>query len=115
MDRLLAHTTRGEDAVYMFLRYLLNEEIEMREDMVNKRPLVMTNEDWQKYSNAANVTFVTKACRKTSISTLWRFMILIQENTAAKATEDATTRQQKIDMRLVKLKNRKTPSINGSQ
>ena len=36
-------TFRGEDAVYVFLRYLLNHEIEMREDMANKRPLVMTN------------------------------------------------------------------------
>ena len=36
-------------------------------------------------------------------------------NTAAKATEDATIRQQKIDMRHVKLENPKMQSINGSQ
>ena len=41
-------TYRGDDVVYVFLRYLQNHEIEMREDMANKRPLVMANEDWQK-------------------------------------------------------------------
>ena len=34
-------TYRGEDAVYVFLRYLTNHETELREDMANKRPLVM--------------------------------------------------------------------------
>ena len=37
---------RGEDAVFIFLTYLQNHEKEMREDMANKRLLVMTNEDW---------------------------------------------------------------------
>ena len=31
------YTYRGEDAVYVFLRYLLDEEKEMREDMANNR------------------------------------------------------------------------------
>ena len=42
-------------------------------------------------------------------------MILIQENIAAKATEDATIRQQKKDMRRAKLENQKIKSINRSQ
>ena len=42
-------------------------------------------------------------------------MILIQENTVAKATEDAATRQQKIDMPRAKLENQNIKSINGSQ
>ena len=46
------YTYRGEDAVYVFLTYLQNHERELREDMANKRPLVMTNEDWQKYKNS---------------------------------------------------------------
>ena len=87
------YTYRGEDAVYVFLRYLQEHEKEMREDMANNRPLVMTNEDWQKYRNGQNVISAAKACTKISISTRWRSMILIQENTAAKATENATTRR----------------------
>ena len=55
---------RGEDAVYMFIRYLLNEEIEMREDMANKRPLVMTNEDWQKYRNEAECHICSESLYK---------------------------------------------------
>ena len=38
-------TYRGEDSVFKFFKSLLEHEIEMREDMANKRPLVMTNED----------------------------------------------------------------------
>ena len=55
------HTYRGEDAVYVFLRYLLNHEIEMREDMANKRPLVMTNKDWQEYRNATECHICNKS------------------------------------------------------
>ena len=58
------YTYRGEDAVYMFLRYLLNHEIEMREDMANKRPLVMTNEDWQKYRNSTECHICNKSLYK---------------------------------------------------
>ena len=38
-------TYRGEDAVYKFLTSLMAHENKMREDMANKRPLVMTKED----------------------------------------------------------------------
>ena len=89
------YTYKGEDAVYVFLAYLLNHEREMRQDMA----MVMTNED----------------CTKICISTQWPFMILIQENTAAKVIEDATIRRQKINMRRKTLENRKMKSINGSQ
>ena len=47
------YTYRGEDAVFVFLTYLQNHEREMRGDMANKRPLLMTNEDWKKFRNAA--------------------------------------------------------------
>ena len=42
---------RGEDAVFVFLTYLQNHKREMHKDMANKRSIVMTNEDWQKYTN----------------------------------------------------------------
>ena len=58
------YTYRGEDAVYVFLRYLLNHEIEMREDMANERPLVMTNKDWQKYRNATECHICNKSLYK---------------------------------------------------
>ena len=55
---------RGEDAVYVFLTYLLDHEREMREDMKNKRPLAMTNEDWQKHRNAAECHICNKSLYK---------------------------------------------------
>ena len=59
---------RGEDAVFVFLAYLQNHEREMREDMANKRPLVMTNEDWQKYRNATECHI----CNKSLVKDLYR-------------------------------------------
>ena len=95
------YTYRGEDAVYKFIMSLLMHEVKMREDMANKRPLVMTNQDWQKYRNAAEC-HVTKACSRIIFSTRWRFMILKMESIAVKATEDASTRQRKEDTHRVK-------------
>ena len=54
------YTYRGEDAVFEFLRHLQNHERGMREDMANKRPLVMTNEDWQKFRNATECHICNK-------------------------------------------------------
>ena len=47
-------TQRREDAVFVFLLWLKNHEREMREDIANKRPPVMTIEDWQKHRNVTN-------------------------------------------------------------
>ena len=55
---------RGEDAVYVFLVWLQNHEREMREGMVNKRPLVMTNEDWQKHRNTVDCHICNKSLVK---------------------------------------------------
>ena len=60
----LPHNYRGEDAVYEFLGNLLEEERKMREYMANKRPLVVTNEDWQKYRNAAECQICNKSLYK---------------------------------------------------
>ena len=57
-------TYRGEDAVYMFLRYLISHETEMREDMANKRSLVMTKEDWQKHRNVTECHICNKSLAK---------------------------------------------------
>ena len=45
-------TYTGEDSVFVFLSWLQQHENQMREDMANKRPLVITPEGWQKYKNA---------------------------------------------------------------
>ena len=57
-------TYRGEDAVLVFLVCLQNHEREMREDMANKRPLVMTNEDWQKHRHATDCRHICKSLVK---------------------------------------------------
>ena len=54
-------TYRGRDAVYVFLMWLQNHEIEMRKDMANKRPLVMTPEDWQKHSASTDCHICNKS------------------------------------------------------
>ena len=58
------YTYRGEDAVFVFLRWLQNHEMEMRKDMENKRPLVMTNMDWQKYRSARQCHICNKSLYK---------------------------------------------------
>ena len=58
------YTYRGEDAVYVFLTYLLINEREMREDMANKRPLIMSNQDWQKHRNATECHICNKSLFK---------------------------------------------------
>ena len=57
-------THKGEDAVYVFLMWLQNHEREMCQDMANKRPLVMTNEDWQKYRGATESHICNKGLVK---------------------------------------------------
>ena len=58
------YTYRAEDAVFVFLRYLQNHEREMRKDMENKRPLVMTYWDWQKYKKARECHICNKSLYK---------------------------------------------------
>ena len=60
-------TYRGRDAVYVFLRWLQNHEREMREDMANKRPLVMTPEDWQKHRSATDCHICNKSLVKGTL------------------------------------------------
>ena len=58
---------RGRDAVYVFLTWMQNQEKEMREDMADKRPLVMTPEDWQKDRGAPDCHI----CRKSLVKGLY--------------------------------------------
>ena len=58
------HTYRGEDAVYKFITSLLMHEVKMREDMANKKPLLMTKEDWRKHSNATECHICNKSLFK---------------------------------------------------
>ena len=110
------YTYRGEDAVYVFLRYLLNHEIEMREDMANKRPLVMTNEDWQKYRNAAECHI----CNKSLYKDLYLDSMEVFDPDSGKYSGQSHRRcyHQAANNRYAPremAENRKTPSINGSQ
>ena len=55
---------RGEHAVYVFLRWLLEHEGDMRADMANKRPLTMQKEDWQKHRSATECHICNKSLTK---------------------------------------------------
>ena len=64
MGSFLVRLTRGRDAVYVFFRWLQDHEREMREDMANKRPLVMTSEDWKKHRKATDCHICNKSLFK---------------------------------------------------
>ena len=57
---------RGEDAVFVFLSWLKEHERQMRAEMENKRPLVMTPEDWQKHRNATDCHMCNKSLIKAT-------------------------------------------------
>ena len=55
---------RGREAVYVFLKWMQNHEKEMREDMADKRPLVMTPEDWQKHGRVGLPHLLQISCER---------------------------------------------------
>jgi len=55
---------RGEDAVLVILRWLQQHERQMRTEMENKRPLVMTDEDWHRHRNAMHCYICNKSLVK---------------------------------------------------
>jgi len=57
-------TYRSEDAVFVFVVWLQNHEKEMRDDMANKRQLVMTSADWQNHRNATDCHICNKSLAK---------------------------------------------------
>ena len=88
---------RGEHAVYVFLRWLLEHEGDMRADMANKRPLTMQKEDWQKHRSATECHICNKSLTKEVFLDSVEVSILKKETIAAKATEAATIKPQKED------------------
>ena len=58
---------RGRDAAYVFLWWLQDNEREIREDMANKKPLLMTSEDWEKHRGASDCHI----CRKSLVKGLY--------------------------------------------
>ena len=71
---------RGEDTVFVFLAWLQNHEREMREDMANKRLLVMMNEDWQKHRN----TTECHICNKSLVKDLFLDSISVHDPDSGK-------------------------------
>ena len=57
-------TYKGKDADIIFFTWLQNHEKGMQEDEANKRPLVMTQEDWQKHRNAKECHICNKSLVK---------------------------------------------------
>lgn len=55
---------RGEDAVYVFLVNILEEERRIRADMENKNPFLMKPEDWRKYKSATECHICNKCLVK---------------------------------------------------
>lgn len=45
---------RGENVVYLFLEFILYDKKIIQAHLANKKPIVMTSEDWQKRRNATN-------------------------------------------------------------
>ena len=75
--------------------------------------LLLQMETGKNTETRQNATFATKASTRTSIDIRWKFMILVEGNTAAEATEDVTTKQQKINMCRTNGDNQMMKSING--
>ena len=108
------HTYRGEDAVFKFLRHLLNHEREMREDMAKKRPLVMTNEDRQKLRN----TRECRICNKSLYEDLYLDSMAVYDPDSGKYCGQRHRRcyHQVAKNRYAprELENQKVKSISGS-
>ena len=87
-------THRGEDAVFAFIAWLQNHEREMREDMANKRPLVMTMKTGK---NTGTLSTATPAIKDSSKTSSWTPSLCTTQtpgNIAGKATEDAASWQE---------------------
>ena len=71
---------RGRDAVYVFLTWMQNHEKEMREDMADKRPLVMTPEEWQKHRGASDCHI----CLKSLVKGLYLYSMAVYDYDSGK-------------------------------
>ena len=55
---------RGENAVGTFLSDVLQEEVKIRESLAAPKPIVMTDEDWEKFKNATDCHICNKSLIK---------------------------------------------------
>ena len=103
------YTYRGEDAVFKFLRYLQSDEMEMRKDMENKRPLVMTNEDCQKHRNAGECHI----CNKSLYKDLYLDSMAVYDPDSEKYSGQSHRRcyHQAVNNRYVPYERRRTKDI----
>ena len=80
---------RGKDAVYRFLMSVLNDEKLMRAGLADKKPLVMTSEDWCQYNSATECHIYNESLVSRSFETR---LTPTPASTMAKATKGAITR-----------------------
>ena len=55
---------RGENAVGTFLSQILQEEVKLRKSLAEKKQIVMTDEDWEKYKNTKECHICNKSLIK---------------------------------------------------
>jgi len=60
MNHAASHTSSWEAMVYVFLTSILEDEHQMRAYIADKKPLVMTPEDWEKHKNATECHIYNK-------------------------------------------------------
>ena len=79
---------RGEDAIYVLLANILEEERRMHAYMGTKKPPVMTPEELQKHKTQPAATSARRASSRTWFWTIFLCTTPILADIAAKATED---------------------------
>ena len=67
---------RGEDAVYKFLVEMLKEERWLRSLLEDKKPLVMTREDWQAHMNATECHI----CNRSLFKELFMYSMSVHDH-----------------------------------
>jgi len=55
---------RGENAVGTFLSNILQEEVKIRESLAAPKPMVMADEDWEKFKKAPDCHICNKSLTK---------------------------------------------------
>ena len=106
---------RGEHAVYVFLRWLLEHEGDMRADMANKRPLTMQKEDWQKHRSATECHICNKSLTKEVFLDLVEVYDPENGNYCGKSHRSCYHKVAKGRYASREIKKQKTRSTTGSQ
>jgi len=61
MSHAASHTSSWEAMVYVLLTSILEDERQMQAYIADKKPLVMTPEDWEKHKNATGCHICNKS------------------------------------------------------